>query len=89
MRKREGQSGTLLTRLSGRAKYKCLEEQSCREVIQRHRWEVFAGHLHAPTPLLSCFMVLARNFCFKRLIVVGSELEVRSFSVFHQMSLMR
>lgn len=39
--------------------------------------------------LFSCFMVPAKVFCFKRLIVVGSELEVKSFAVFHQMSLTR
>lgn len=40
---------------------------------------ISAAQLHGPTPLLCCFMVPARSFCFKRLIVVGSELEVRSF----------
>lgn len=39
------ESGTLLMHLSAGAKYKRMEKQSCREVIQKQRWEFHAAPL--------------------------------------------
>lgn len=63
--------------MSAGAKYKNIWRSRAAERSSR---DIDAAQLHAPT-LLSCFMLPSRSFSFKRLIVVGSELEVRSSSL--------